>query len=518
MKKRAIRYLRISTDRQSNFSIEGQNNQTLSWCERNNVEVVDTFTDEGWSARTFDRPDFQRLNNFIKQHHRTVDYLVVNSFDRFSREAGEAIVQIKKLQKQFAIKVVSVSEGVTFDADDPGSFFYAGLMLLKGEDEIIRNRSRINLGIFTAKKQQGRYLGAAPFGYCNARDERNKPIIVPDEHKAPVVREIFSLYRQGISMSDIRKQLGERLHLKGRSVLQRILTNKVYLGLVHMNAYKENPEEWVQGIHDAIVDESLFYAVQDKLKKKGPVTITNDAMPLRGVLKCHCGKLLTGGASRGKSGAYWNYYKCQHTGHNNISATKAHDQLTQIWQHMSLPEHVILATKDASEKLLEEKMKLASKEKSRYTGELEKAQKQLLSVEEKWVNNQMAFETYNRWYRELTDKTMALRAQLQRIGTDQGQLWFLLQNELDKLTDLHYIYETATTQQKQQLVGLGFDYSLYYQDGSYRTPSVLPVFTHNLLILKQKQLLIVETKKDFNIKVPLGGAEGSRTPVQTHLP
>jgi len=40
--KRAIRYLRISTDRQSNFSIDGQGMQTEQWCERNNVEIIDT--------------------------------------------------------------------------------------------------------------------------------------------------------------------------------------------------------------------------------------------------------------------------------------------------------------------------------------------------------------------------------------------------------------------------------------------------------------------------------------------
>jgi site-specific DNA recombinase len=89
--KRAIIYLRISTDRQSNYSIEGQQMHIRSWCERNNVEIIDVFTDEGFSARNFDRPDYKRLDIFIKQHYRTVDYLVVNSFDRFSRDAGEAI-------------------------------------------------------------------------------------------------------------------------------------------------------------------------------------------------------------------------------------------------------------------------------------------------------------------------------------------------------------------------------------------------------------------------------------------
>jgi hypothetical protein len=44
--KTAIRYLRISTEKQSKHSISGQDMRTAEWCERNNVAIVDTFVDE----------------------------------------------------------------------------------------------------------------------------------------------------------------------------------------------------------------------------------------------------------------------------------------------------------------------------------------------------------------------------------------------------------------------------------------------------------------------------------------
>ena len=46
-----------------------------------------------------------------------------------------------------------------------------------------------------------------------------------------------------------------------------------------------------------------------KRPEKEKVTV-NDELPLRGVLKCHCGKPLTGAPSRGKMGKYYYYYKC----------------------------------------------------------------------------------------------------------------------------------------------------------------------------------------------------------------
>ena len=89
--KRAIRYLRFSQLGQSNGSIERQELYTDQWLEFNEVKLIDTFIDRGKSARTFDRPDFIKLKDFIKKHYKAVDYLLVDQLDRFSRDAGDAM-------------------------------------------------------------------------------------------------------------------------------------------------------------------------------------------------------------------------------------------------------------------------------------------------------------------------------------------------------------------------------------------------------------------------------------------
>ncbi len=55
-----------------------------------------------------------------------MDYLLVNQMDRFSRDVGEAISLVKKFQYTYNIQVVSVTEGITFDYETPGSFFVQG--------------------------------------------------------------------------------------------------------------------------------------------------------------------------------------------------------------------------------------------------------------------------------------------------------------------------------------------------------------------------------------------------------
>lgn len=76
--KRAIRYLRFSQLGQSNGSIERQEMYTDQYIRYNDIQLVDTFIDRGKSAKTFDRPDFIKLQAFITKRYRSVDYLLVD--------------------------------------------------------------------------------------------------------------------------------------------------------------------------------------------------------------------------------------------------------------------------------------------------------------------------------------------------------------------------------------------------------------------------------------------------------
>lgn len=86
------------------------------------------------------------------------------------------------------------------------------------------------------------------------------------------------------------------------------------------------------------------------------------------------------------------------------------------------------------------------------------------------------------------------------------------------LFDVKFLYSNAEISEKQALLKLVFDSSLYYKDGVYRTQSIMDIFQHNLHILNQKRLLELDEKKGLFAKVPLGGAAGNRTLVQTYSP
>ena len=117
----------------------------------------------------------------------------------------------------------------------------------------------------------------------------------------------------------------------GKSAIKDVLANPIYSGQQHVKPWKELPGGIFPANHEAIIDMITWNQVQEKLKGKPKTKISvSDEMPLRGVLHCHCRKLLTGAPSRGRHGNYFYYYKCQTSSHNNISAIKAHD-LTRLW-------------------------------------------------------------------------------------------------------------------------------------------------------------------------------------------
>ncbi len=512
--KRAIRYLRFSQIGQSNGSIERQELYTDQWLKNNNVELVDTFIDRGKSAKTFDRPDFIKLKEFITKHHRTVDYLLLDQLDRFSRDAGEAMSMVKLLQQKYNIQVVSVTEGITFDYETPGSFFRAGLQLLLAEEDNINRSIKVKGGIYTAKAKEGRFVFKnAPFGYRKQGERKDRKLVI-EETEAKIIQFIYDSYIRNTPLYLIKEQAQQLgFTTKGSMAVERVLKNPIYAGLLKVTAFKEHEGGLFQGNHEPIIDISTWKMVQEKMKRPEKLrTILDDEIPLRGILKCHCGHPLSGAPSRGKSGKYFYYYKCKHSKHNNISAIKAHDQFLSVCELMSLSPLRVKKIKTESKLNIDKEMEINRKKIGEKKKELDEIESRLYTVEEKWIKNEINKDTYDRWYSTYNKDIMNLRRAIERLGKDQSRAFSILEDKLELLTDLRYIYSHANTLQKREFVDLVFDSNLYYEKGIYRTPTMLGTLSYNHLKMKEKGLLIYEKKKDLLVEDPLSGERGIRTP------
>jgi len=515
--KRAIRYLRFSHLGQSNGSIERQELYTDQYIQNNKIILVDTFIDRGHSAKTFDRPDFLKLQEFIKKHQKDVDYLIVDQLDRFSRDAGEAMIMVKKLQRQYSIQIVSVTEGIVFDYDTPGSYFRTGLQLLLAEEDNINRSIKIRGGNYTARAKEGRYLSnLPPFGYKKVGEGKNRTLVIEETH-AKIVTFIYESFLRNVPLYIIKekaKKMG--FDRGGNMAVERILANPAYAGMVTAKPFKEYPGGLFPARHEPIIDKMTWNIVQNKLTKPDrSKCIVDDELPLRGILKCHCGQPLSGAPSRGKGGNWYYYYKCKHSRHNNISAKKAHEQLLQICGLMSLSKKQVSFIKETAEKSLDTTFKSNQILLGQKKEELERIQEKLFAVEEKWISNQINRDTYDRWNSNYNSEILSIKTSIDRLSVDPSKGHKIAVKHLDRLTDLQYVYNQSNTLEKREFISTVFDSNLYYENGLYRTPTMMSSLAHNYLIMKEKGLLEIEKKRDFQSEIPLGGAGGIRTLVQT---
>lgn len=278
----------------------------------------------------------------------------------------------------------------------------------------------------------------------------------------------------------------------------------IYIAQQFVKAWKDMPGGLYPVKAEPIVDTITFQQVQKKLKGKDKVKVTMiEELPLKGVLNCHCGRALTGAPSRGKAGKYYYYYKCQVASqHNNISAVYAHDQLQDILHYLSLPAQTVTDVMNVSTDLLEAEMKANKQQVLVKKKELQLLEQRLHSLEQKFIDNTVQVDTYQRFYSDYTQQINYTKAQVEKLSRSENEFFYLLDANLQMLTNLKELFNVASLSDKQQLLNMVFDSKLYYQNRIYRTPYLMEIFHHNTLILKQKQLLILDEKGDFCGKSP----------------
>jgi len=80
------------------------------------------------------------------------------------------------------------------------------------------------------------------------------------------------------------------------------------------------------------------------------------------------------------------------------------------------------------------------------------------------------------------------------MGRNQENAFNILDKNIEMLTDIKYIYTKADILAKREFVKQVFDSNLYYENGIYRTPTMLPMFSHKAQEMKEKGYLIYQKK------------------------
>ncbi len=107
---KAVIYTRVSTREQAdtNTSLDTQKKHCENYAKSLGLDVIGYFGGTYESAKSDDRKEFQKLLRYVKQSS-TVGYIIVYSYDRFSR-TGSSASQITSELSKHGIQVKAVSQ------------------------------------------------------------------------------------------------------------------------------------------------------------------------------------------------------------------------------------------------------------------------------------------------------------------------------------------------------------------------------------------------------------------------
>ena len=312
--KKAVAYGRFSTDMQREESIDAQFRAIREYCQRNKIDLINTYADEGISGTTDNRPQFQKM---IKDAELGVfDYVIVHKLDRFSRSKYDSAIYKRKL-KLAGVQLLSVLENLD---GSPESIILESV--LEGMSEYYsRNLSReVKKGLKENALRCQFNGGTPPLGYDIDRDKN----YIINQYEAEIVRLIYSLYTHNYSYEQMSKELnklGYKTKLGKnftRSSFYEILTNEKYIGtyVYSQNGLKRDRNEDIIRIENgipAIIDKSTWNISQEMLEKrrKPMENVSGYYYKLTGLICCgECGAPMSGLRRKNWRGEYYYYYRC----------------------------------------------------------------------------------------------------------------------------------------------------------------------------------------------------------------
>ncbi|MGC9219570.1 MAG: recombinase family protein [Athalassotoga sp.] len=306
--KRAAAYARVSSNKQSETSIETQFDEIENFAEQSGIRIVEKFQDKITASGSKTRPEFEiMLSNALQGKY---DMILVYKYDRFIRDDLEDQKLIRELEQK-NVYVISCAERI--DTTTPSGRLQR--WLISGLNKFYLENLRDEIYTKTTKvAEKGYYLGGnVLYGYTlkEIKDKeaaRNRKIYEINENEAPIVRKIFEMFANQHSYNEIVEYLNSH-NLKTRtgkswtkSSIISMLRNKKYAGIY---TYREGTKKSshsnrkdkieIPNLMPAIIDSETFSKVQDRIKKKNELHVRDRESALcNGLIFCGlCGSKMT---------------------------------------------------------------------------------------------------------------------------------------------------------------------------------------------------------------------------------
>lgn len=204
---RVVGYLRVSTEQQAQegVSLDAQRTRIKAYCISQAVTLVDVIMDDGYSAKSLDRPGLRSALRMLSDGK--ADAIVVVKLDRLTRSVKDlGSLCDTYFREGRPYYLLSVSDAI--DTRSAGGLLVLNVLMsvAQWEREAIGERTHEALAEL---KRRGVHLGGAPYGWRYSTDVdvhgRRYLIEVPEEQAG--IRRICELYDADVYMKEICRML-----------------------------------------------------------------------------------------------------------------------------------------------------------------------------------------------------------------------------------------------------------------------------------------------------------------------
>jgi len=351
-------YARFSTDKQDKRSIEDQVRRCRDFAARENLTVVEVYSDEGKSGTNIKRAGYQLMLADARSARRPFVGVLVDDQSRLSRDLLDYLL-LERTLRSAGVEIIDRATGRS--SDDKGAKTLRVFNGLINEVYVDDLRDKTRRGL-EGRAHNDLHTGGRCYGYTTEAHENpsdpRRPFhrLKVEEVEARLVRRIFAAYAEGAGHRQIaaalnaegvpapydrrpRREGGTPLQyqkLAGRGwsggTIRSMLRNERYIGkltynrregfkdaLTKQQKYRERPKkEWITKERPdlRIVDDLLWRKVQRRIGRREKRALGTPRQregrpvsPLSGLLWCGvCGSRMAA-AGNGKGGLYRNF-KC----------------------------------------------------------------------------------------------------------------------------------------------------------------------------------------------------------------
>lgn len=392
-------YIRLSREDeekekyQESESIGNQRTLLMQYIRQNKLNFISEYVDDGVSGTSFDRPAFNRMIADIESGK--INMVITKDLSRLGRNYVQSGLYIENYFPEHEVRFVAILDNIDTAYDNSNNDIAPFKSILN--EMYAKDTSKKINSVLQAKRNNGEYLGTAPYGY--KKDPENKYHLIIDEEAANVVKLIYEKYLAGFGTMQIADYLSKKkipipsdynkrkrgvksvsYGLWQQSTVRFILSNEIYTGTVIQGKRKKvsfkskkfinlPEEDWVkvENMHEAIISKEDFERAKKVIEAtKGSRVVQNDYL-FKGLLRCYdCGGYI-GIRSPDKNGNI--YGRCQRYGRfGKFDVCSPHNFNYQVFEEQILEVLRQVCKEYKNKKKLEE---IAKQTKSKQSQEFD---------------------------------------------------------------------------------------------------------------------------------------------------